>query len=204
MKYLNEFLKMKCAGDILNISNPIQGVVKEIEEGMGIRSILRSIVLKHPMKYRIIEFCAGNALPSILSVFSLPVKSAIAYDKRPRKRDWNLINRFTYSFEDIYEFDPQKIEETDIIISCHPCGQLAERVIEIYNQSPSRHLILCPCCNGKIKNEINNELQWVRSKITKYDLWTAHLGRKIKGSITYKTDIELSSPKNNIIISSMG
>ena len=94
--YLNEFLKLKCCGDILNIVNPVQRIEKEISEAMGLLKIIKKIALKDPMKYTLYDFCAGNALISVTAVHLLPIKYAYAIDKRKRNRNWEKVKRFEY------------------------------------------------------------------------------------------------------------
>ena len=49
--YLEEFLSLNCAGDILNAIDKIQNPVKEISEAMALRSMLKTIILAEPNKY---------------------------------------------------------------------------------------------------------------------------------------------------------
>lgn len=201
--YLSQFFNLKCAGDILNISNPIgNSPEKEISEGMSIRNILKPFSLDNPHKYSIIEFCAGNALPSLLAVFTLPIRHAIAIDKKERNRRWDLVRNFQYKVENIENFSIDKVSKDDIIIGMHPCGGLAKKIIEVWNNSPSPILILCPCCTGQLGKEETIFPNWIKNKykISKYDLWTLNLGKLIKGEVKFTVDGHLLSPRNNIII----
>jgi len=198
-KYVSEFLSLKCSADVLKVCNPLgKKTQKEITESIGIIKRLKPLVIKHPMKYTLYDFCAGNALTSIIAIYLLPIKSAIAIDIRKRERDWDKVNRFTYKFEDIYKFDISKIEENSIIISVHACSDLSEKIIDIYNKSKATYLILMPCCIGKLNNKFP---QIFRTKLGKYTLWCWHLMEKCKGKNIMREDKNILSPKNIIIIS---
>ena len=196
--YVSEFLSLKCAGDVLNICNPIGArAEKEITEAMAVIKVLRKIVLKKPMKYAMFDLCAGNALSSVLAVHLLPMNYAVAYDKRRRKRDWRKVDRFGYTFKDIkknYIF----FTGPCIISSIHPCGDLAEDVIRIYNASvPPKHLILIPCCKGGINGFKKQDFFWDR--LSKYEIWSMYLASKIKGDYNMRIDKKCMSPCNMVI-----
>jgi len=150
-KYIAMFLRLRCAGDVLNVVSPIQNITKEITESMAVIKYIKRITIKQPMKYTIYDLCAGNALTSVLSVFMLPVKNAVSIDKKDRKRKWHLADRFKYLVKSIYDIKIREIEKDSIIISVHPCTSLAKEVIRIYNESSAKYLIIVPCCVGKIK-----------------------------------------------------
>lgn len=194
-KYLDEFLRLDCCGDILNIVTPLSHAPKEITESMAIISRLREETLSNPMKYQVLDLCAGNALTSLISVFLLPVYFAYAVDKIKRKRDYSKARAFEYIeldiFDDkIYEY----IEETTIIISVHPCRGLATQIIDIYNNSPARSLYLIPCCIGKFQMTAK---QFLCNTLGKYHAWCYYLASRCNGNI--EVDANCTSERNAII-----
>lgn len=200
MEYVTKFLKLRCAGDVLNVVSPLgKNVRKEISETMAIIRYIKPIVMKKPDEYTLYDFCAGNALTSVLSVFLLPVKKAIAVDKEVRKRNWRLAKRFEYWFEDIKEFNPKRIEENSIIISIHPCSVLAEIVIDIFRKSKAEYLILMPCCYGSFELDLPTLL---KEKLDAYEEWCLHLYNKCKEfcqKVNLNRDKKCLSPKNIIL-----
>ena len=87
MKYIEQFFKWNCKSDIMQyIKNFGSKPVKEITEAMSIRNIIVDIVLKHKMKYDIIDLCSGAGLAGIFCIFTLPVKNAICIDIKKRKK----------------------------------------------------------------------------------------------------------------------
>ena len=206
--YQDEFLSLKCAGDVLNVVSPLGNKAKkEISESMAIIKVLRPIILKNPHMYTLYDLCAGNALTSVIAVHLLSLEKAIAIDKRKRKRRWNKIKRFEYTVNNLFEL--KKLSdarlEGGIIIAVHPCGKLANEVIRLYNNSPLiSHLILMPCCNGKIDSNFANQLnklpKLLRNRINKYELWCWYLASLCKGSMTI--DKKVLSPKNIIVTAS--
>ena len=193
--YIKQFKKLNCYTDIIDILSPITNEEKEISESLSIIKQLKKIVLKNKFNYDIWDLCAGNALTSTISAFTLPIHKAYALDVYTRKRAWNKINNFEYVIKNIYGITNKEFKKQSIIISVHPCKDLAQQICNIYNNSYKvRHLILMPCCIGqyrrKNKNVINNN----------YYEWCIYLNEKVDGNITI--DKKCLSPKNVIITAS--
>jgi len=163
---------------------------------MAIIRFLRKIVLKKPNKYCIIDLCAGNALTSIVASFLLPINSAIAVDINKRSRSYNLVNKFSYLKRDIFD-QPDYIPELPcIIISSHPCRNLAKRITEIYNEFNNCHyLFLMPCCTGQIQMKIPSI---IKQKLGKYLTWSYYLTTTIFDGKLYQ-DKNILSPCNVIL-----
>ncbi len=201
-KYISEFLSLNCVPDILGVVNPINKIEKEISEAMAIRNVIRQITLKEPQKYAVLDLCAGNALGSVLTAFTLPVIETIAVDKLKRDRDWHKIRAFTYlEEEDIYEeFWTAKKEKLItpypiILISIHCCKDLANQIIKIYHANDNiKHLIIMPCCEGPLTSDFIPEP--IR-KAGKYECWGYQLSQRAGG--VYFRDRHCLSPKNIII-----
>jgi len=173
---------------------------KEITESMAVIKRLKPLVLQHPMEYSVIDLCAGNALTGVIAVHMLPVKQVIAIDKKKRKGNYDIVKRFIYLEMDINQKDA--ISTTDILISVHPC-QTADRIIDIFNNTPAHALILMPCCNG-MSDDVTGK-PWLHAKMSEYDCWTYHLANNIqKAKVNIYTDNMVLSPKNNIIVAKRG
>lgn len=196
--YLDEFLSMKCCGDILNVLNPVQGLKKEISESMAVIKRLRKVLIKNPNKYILYDLCAGNALASVTATHLFKTKHTYAVDIKKRDRKWENIREFTYINKNIHDDDMcNKIKSNSIIISVHPCSELASRVVEIYNQSRADFLVLMSCCEGSV--DINVP-QIIRDKIGKYLIWSWNLASMCKGRVNMVIDDKCLSPKNCLII----
>ena len=202
-KYLSQFLQFKCAGDVINAVAPVQKMGKEITEAMAIRKQLRKIVLPEPMKYTVLDLCAGNGLAGILAVFTLPVKHCFAFDNRKRERPgFKMVERWEYRHADIqtealgdYGIG---IWPDSIIISSHPCGELARKIIRIYNKGKGvKALILIPCCLPSHKNFGLPHL--VTDNFSSYDQWSMYLYQKCRGKKQCVKDTHILSPANNVI-----
>jgi len=206
-KYIRQFLQFKCAGDVINAVAPVQKFHKEITEAMAIRQELRKIVLPKPMHYNVVDMCAGNCLTGILSVFTLPVKACISVDKKDRNRQgFKDVKRWEYQKADIYK--PFKFfqGEPTILVACHACGELAERLINIYEERIGvRALILSPCCVAPgFSQKRNTELPvFLNDKLSAYEAWSLNLVNKLKklnlGTVHAKADKWMDSPVNIVI-----
>ncbi len=194
MSYINEFFRLRCSKDILDILQPIRNLDKELTEAMGIIRRIKELETKN---ITIIDMCSGNALVPVISAFLLPdIKYTIAIDKYRREREWNKINKFCYIQENIYNIFPKVINDWNpcIITASHPCSRLANRIIDLYNNSNAHALILIPCCIGNLENKIPHIIE---RKIGKYMSWCWQLADKCNGTI-YK-DNNILSPKNIIV-----
>lgn len=198
-KYITEFLQLRCAPDVLGIVSPLgDKATKEISESMACIKRLKSIALSDPMRYRVLDLCAGNALTSVLAVHMLPVRSAIAIDKRPRGRDWHKAKRFDYWTEIINAWDYRKeITEDDILLAVHPC-KTATKIVDIYLGSAASHLVMMPCCEGQVSGFFSQT--YLRERLSKYECWCLYLADKVGGRIV--SDKYCLSPKNIIVTAS--
>jgi hypothetical protein len=195
--YVMKFVRLESALDILEATSPLGNKpMKEVSESIGILEKLRKIVLKEPNKYTLYDICAGNALTSVIAAFLLPIDQAIAIDKNPRERKWDLVKDFSYDIKNIRKLEPNYFEKDSIIISVHPCRDLAERVIELYNESEASHLILMPCCVGNIDKRHQFAIKALKDK---YLAWTFQLADYVGGG-AISIDKKVISPKNSIIV----
>lgn len=197
--YLNRFLKLKCSGDIINILAPISGAEKEITESWAILRKIKPLVLADPNKYSIVDYCAGNALTSVMAAFILPITKAVSVDIKLRDRNWSSIKKFKYIQGDIYAPEGSVFEDgwSDVImVSSHPCKH-AIRVIDIFNMSNAKALCLIPCCHDSYSLPMQ---RFLRERMDNYDCWSYYLGSLIKNAkVTIQTDSNIKSPKNNVI-----
>lgn len=195
-EYLDRFLKYRCAGDIMNVVGKMSRPEKEITESMGIIRKAKGLFLESPMKYHVIDMCAGNALTGILSVFTLPVSHATAIDLQKRNGRYDLVNRFNYIEGDIMNIR-SFIKDTTVIFGVHPC-QSARLIIDIFNNSDAKALYLLPCCEGSYSLR---GLSFLHEKLDSYDLWTYWLAQRIdaKAEVSITRDEKILSPKNNVI-----
>jgi hypothetical protein len=195
--YLTRFLNLKCAGDVLNVTRPINGIEKEITESMAVIKYLKDITMKSPGKHTLYDMCAGNALTSVIAAHLLPVKHAFAIDKGVRKRHWELVRKFTYMHStNIRHIDFNTIEENSIIIGVHACSKLAETIVNLYMHSRASHLILVPCCISSSYQETIPSI--FTDGIGKYAAWAWHLSMACNGKL-YRDDRCLSA-RNLVVV----
>lgn len=198
--YLDKFFKLKSSGDILNVVAPLTNGAKEITEAMAIIERIRPISLENKMGYVIVDLCAGNALSSIIAMHLLPISYAWAINKRKPNRRYHKVRSFSYLKCDILNDDSKVIDilnsqEDIIIVSIHPCKQLALKVCEYYNTYDTvKHLLLMPCCVGKNKQFIKFAKDINCSKDV---AWVEYLKQLVKGAVS--ADSSCLSKANFII-----
>jgi len=207
MRYLDYFLGLRCAPDIMAAVGRICKPSKEITETMSILRGVRSISLKDKMKYTLVDLCAGNCLNSITAIHFLPLKYAIAVDIRDRKdritkrnrySTEHSVDRFEYVQANIFE-DEINIPEHSIIVSTHPCSNLAKRVIEIFEEAENaKAMFIMPCCHGKPEKFSVPTL--IGDKLDSYEVWCYYLYNMISvKSKKIRHDNKVLSPKNIVI-----
>jgi hypothetical protein len=206
MIHLEEFLSLRCAGDVLNAVGQVHCAEKEITEAMGVVTRIRKLVLAHPGEYTVVDLCAGNCLTSVLIAHLLPVKEVVAVDIRENKK-LLPVNKLNYVQKNIYDADlitaiNRGGKETDskiIIVSVHACGELANRVVRIFNETRSDMLVLIPCCNGKIDNSRFKDFEI--AVMTKYGAWTLQVAKKLQtDDVRIVKDENIISPRNFVIV----
>lgn len=208
-KYIEEFYKLTCHPDILDIVMPVLNLKKEISESFAVLKYIRSIALKNPdKKYIIYDLCAGNALTSVSAAFLFKNVYSYAVDKRERDRKWDKCRNFKYINSDIVNEDWSYLirqgravwDYIPIIIGVHACRHLAKRIIEIYNTTEeAEHLILMPCCSGPMKGFRIPDI--ITQNLGNYMKWSLYLHSITKGDKRLVIDNHCISPKNAIIIS---
>lgn len=200
MSYVGEFLNLKCAGDVLNAVNPLGNkAAKEISESMAIIKKVRPVVLKEPMKYCIVDMCAGNALTSVLACFLLPIMGATAWDKRHRKRRWDTVRGFKYVEGNITDYVLLHNQKNPlIVISVHPCKDLAITVVELYNKwDCMKHLFMMPCCKAQLPKEFQMK-GILAERLGTYEKFCVGLAN-MAGGVAVR-DEKCLSPCNGIVI----
>lgn len=203
-RYIDYFLSLKCCGDVLNATIPINNICKEITESMAIIRHLKRITLVHPNKYCIMDLCAGNALTSVLAAHMLPIKIAVAIDIKKRKRHFERVRKFHYLEYNIHDIingqmnfprGQLTIGNKTILIAVHSCKNLARKTIDIYKTSSAPHLIMMPCCEGNLKNKYP---MVIKKKLGHYLTWVYDLSREVDGQVY--VDKNCMSPRNAIIV----
>lgn len=204
-KYVSQFLSLKCVGDVLNNVLPINKPTKEITEAMAIVQRMKGVFLSNPMKYRLFDVGAGNALGSILSIHLLPVSWATAIDKKPIERK-RKISRFDYLKAEIGTEEGNEYikslwpslnkDSLTVLMSIHCCTDLALQVISLYHETEwIKHLYLMPCC---IKQGHQQPVPTAfQDRFTKYERWAWFLANEVHG--TLYQDKHCLSPANIII-----
>ncbi len=202
MRYIDEFLSLNCAGDILNaIGTKMRKPAKEIAEAMAVQKYVKGLTLERPMEYDLYDFCSGNCMSVLLNHFVLPIKRSYAIDIKPNHVR-PAVDRFEYIQTDIKDFNKDGIsycQDPCIITGVHPCGTLSKNIITIYHNTPkARHLILMPCCIGKINKKYS---QFLFEELGSYKMWCLHLSDLANGVVANFDKNSITSC-NGIIIAS--
>jgi hypothetical protein len=201
-KYIDKFFSLRCAPDVLATVGTVAQMEKELTEAMGVLRQIQKIVVRDKRSYVLLDFCAGNALVSVLAVHLFSNVRALAIDKLPRVRAWHRADRFYYINRDIFS-DMKDLEpfiskaDAVIVVGCHACGELATRIVEMYKRHGD-YLVLLPCCRGKVAKMP----ALLRDRLNSYDQWAYTLYRQavqVSTSCDMVEDRYILSPKNIIV-----
>lgn len=209
---LNEFLSLRCAGDVINAVAPLRNPCKEISESMAVVRRLKPFFLQRPMELCLVDACAGNALTGILAVHLLPVCWVRVMDREPRRRPGHVrVKRLDYvehTFGDVARdviragscrWWPGSVRPAAgyILTATHPCGT-ASTLVDIYRQDERCvGLVMLLCCKGQLPITVP---QAVVDKIGKYEAWALSLAIAAGG--TYYRDARCLSPMNAVVVAS--
>ena len=208
-KYIREFLSLRCAPDILEaLHHTSAKEPKEITESMAIISKVRPIFLapKQPdFQWRVLDLCAGNALTGVLCTFLYKTDGVYAIDTKPRRipEARERIQRFQYIKGSVFEngLIDQLITDRTILVSVHPCRQLAQQVVNIYNMTRAKALFMMPCCNGTFQTS-QHTWRTAGSMIGMYEAWCLYLAEQCNGKLS--RDQHCLSPKSIVISATKG
>ena len=194
--YLAEFLRLRCASDVLEAVYPIKKPEKEISESMALITAIRGKVLAEPRKWTVVDLCAGNALTGILAAHLLPVAAVVAVDKRQRIREgFGRVRTFRYDVGDIMRNDLWDSFQTPIIVvASHPCKDLA---VKIVSECVKRNLpmAILPCCISR--RQLPEWTFGIAKEHGRYKAWLACLAQLASGR--FKIDRKCLSPCNGLV-----
>lgn len=179
---LDKFLSLRCAGDVLESVQPLTGdVTRRICESMALIEAIRPLVLKHRSEYRLVEFCYGAPLTSIIAAHLLPIEDARAFVTRS-KFDHAAIERVknfrVFTTVDLPAAVP--IDGKTIVVSPSVRGALAMDVAKWCNAKDAPMAIIPS--RGKVKlSSTGNAV----AKLTgnRYFAWLQDLAESCNGKL---------------------
>ena len=204
-RYVDSFLKLRCAPDILGVVNPVQRETKEISEVYTvIRGLKKVVSSKETHNYKVLDLCAGNGLLGVTVAHLFDFKFVLAYDKRVPDRDWDRVRKYAYVERDIHTLSNM---EGYVVLANHPC-KLATEIVEKFCKYNAKALVLMPCCMGRI-----DVPRYLREKLGAYGAWCFQLTDIIRQyALKHKECIEINmwedknclSPRNIVITAVRG
>lgn len=194
--YIDQFLNLRCAADVLEAVHPLLRAEKEISESMALISAIRGRCLSEPGKWTIVDACAGNALTGILAAHLLPVAKVIAIDKRQRIREgFGRVRNFDYRVQDINDdVFWSTLPSYSMIVASHPCRDLAIRLVGVVRVY-SYPIAMLPCCVSR--RDMPNWAKSVAREKGAYFAWLTYLACEVNGKLRY--DKKCISPCNGLV-----
>lgn len=212
-RYLSEFLQLKCAPDALGTTGSLGNKsAKEITEAMAVKRQVKKILRRKPegRNWGLVDLCTGKALIPVLTAHLLPqLHVSIGVDIREPKLNFEGgIKKFIYYQRDINEdsFFDNYIDRycgDYILTSCHACGELSTRVVELFaKHNKFKHLVLMPCCCGPQRSHLP---AFIKKNVGRYVDWSYFLFEKVQATTSdakMVRDNFCLSPCNILIVAS--
>jgi hypothetical protein len=101
---MDQFLRLRCAGDVLESIQPATGDIEcKINEAMALIATIRPFVLREPNKWKVLDISAGPPITGVIAAHLLPVESVKALVWRHGEK-LSAINRVSHlKVETCYE-----------------------------------------------------------------------------------------------------
>ena len=199
--FVDEFLNMRCSGDVLEAVRPLRNPEKEISESMALIHAIRGKLLNGSGgPYTLVDLCAGNALTAIIGAHLFKLREAVAIDKKERKRNgFQLVKGFTYLVEDLFDqgtWDGISKLDNPIIVASHACKELA---VKIATECQTRQLpmAMLPCCVARKTFPTEFITESVVKRVGVYSAWLVHIALLAGG--TCSTVERCLSPCNGLV-----
>lgn len=152
----------------------------------------------------IADFCSGNTFNGYFALSREYTKYVWLIDERFSKSSNVLstyyqryVPRAVYMAGNIFLKD-YKLPEYSLVLSIHPCRDLAYRVSEIAIQN-RKPIVIVPCCIGGLRKSWIDSFSMLDS-YTRHSMKIAQFIEENNYSIMIKTINEKFTPRNNIII----
>lgn len=196
-RLVDQFLKLRCATDVLEAVHPLNSAVKEISESMSLIQAIRSPILNNPGRWRVIDLCAGNALTGVIAAHLLPVRHVVAIDKYPRERQYYRVNQFEYVQDDIHRvelWDNLATSPLTMIVASHACKDLAITIAQKCRDYDLAMAMLT-CCQSQ--GRLSPTFRSMVPVMGKYKAWTAFVAHCAEGRFRFVEDC--ISPCNGLV-----
>ena len=169
-EFVDRFLSLNCATDILKVVSPIKNMSKEISEAYTMLQSVKKVV--HPAdsnKYEVLDLCAGNGLLGVTLAHVMNFKSVTSMDIRVPGRKWEDVRTYSYLEKDIHTLQRHEVEGK-VIVANHPC-QRASHVVDLFCKFDAKAVVIMPCCVGQLKSRPEH----ITKQFGKYGAWCMDL-----------------------------
>lgn len=195
--YLDEFLSLRCAPDVLEAVHPLRRPEKEISESMALVAAVRGRLLASTLTPTLLDLCAGNALMGIIAAHLFAkLGRVVAVDKRQHFRvGFSAVKSFEYRQGDITLAEFWSSVPADaIVVASHACGKLSEMIVE---NCASLYLpmAIIPCCLQR--SRLPEWTNGIAKEKGKYFAWLSYLAQKAGGK--FRIDSKCLSPCNGVV-----
>jgi len=137
---------------------------KEIEKARAFISLISPLFKNYTNNGKVIDLCSGNGLASFMFLLNNSRSQSVMYDIK-RTNKFARLERLFQDCELDYEFNQQDINEpisldnrSRVIISIHPCSELADRVIHLGLKSNIPFAVMT-CCHKQVEKSVSYQLK---------------------------------------------
>jgi len=152
----------------------------------------------------LLDLCSGCSLNGYYTVAKNYAKCCVCVDKKFPKSSYRLggyysrfAGRVSFREESIYD-NKYDVTRNSVVMSIHPCRELAFRVLDIAFDNDAS-IVIVPCCIGK------NRSTWIDNfcDVSRYTRWCMKIAEKIVDAgydVTVRKVRESATPVGNILI----
>ena len=194
-QYVEHFLKLNCAGDVLNSVSPMKRPEQHITEAMAILKRLRPIVLAEPNKFKIVEVTSGNGLASVVALHLFPIVSATIFSTKAPNRLIERVKNLTYYNRRFkYDTDKDLVDKNTIIIMSGCILSQDAEIVDAYLENESSGQFIAIPENGHFVEEDH----LINKCMGKYAATCMHIRNILGGKMTQ--DRYILGPRNIVIV----
>lgn len=198
-KHLSYFMRLDCAGDVLNSADPMRKPLRRVTEAVAVTKKLRPAALENPGEIKVLQITDGNGFETMLASHVLKLKEAkVITTHKPKHGLQTRVQNFTLLVSKNPFNEIKDLEAIDVDTILVFTGNIDyNKAVDLYNESDACGVIIMPNPDSiRYKSRYFGMDQLVDLQAAKLLALRDHLG----GKPNLTVDQEVLS-RNNVIIS---
>jgi hypothetical protein len=118
-RHLSYFMRLDCAGDVLNSIDPMRKPLRRITEAVAVTKKIRPAALANPGMIKVLQITDGNGVEAIVASHLLKLKSAtVITSKMPKNGLHKRVENFTLkvSNDPFTDINDETIDDNTVLV----------------------------------------------------------------------------------------